>query len=169
MIGSIWDRRATKATIANSIRPRIFHLVDRREDHRGGVMMACVDWLDTDPPGQVIAPEVPCPIVLAAHPYPCLEEDSTSEDPAGVVPGQWATFAFPLLNKSSETLDGSSAYMEHLGGADAEFAPGSWQLGLDGGPQYASRNVAYSGRLTSSITPPMRRREQQDRPRPLGH
>jgi hypothetical protein len=107
----------------------LLHLVDRRGDETGGVMLACFEGIDSDPAGTVITPELPCPIELAAPIYACDADDATQEDARGVVVGGWSTLAAVLVNAGSESLAGAFAYLEHLGGADAEFEPGTWQLG----------------------------------------
>jgi hypothetical protein len=107
----------------------IVHLVDRRGDQVGGVMLACTEGLDNDPAGQLITPEVPCPIVLSGSPHPFDGDDPSKENPGGLVTGGWAQVAFPLLNPTADTLHGATAYLEHLGYADGTIEPGTWQLG----------------------------------------
>lgn len=107
----------------------ILHLVDRRGDETGGVMLACFEGIDADPAGSVIKPESPCPIELAGPIYACLEDDPGQEDPDGIIVGGWSWVAVPLVNVGSDALSGAFAYIEHLGGADADFDPGTWQMG----------------------------------------
>jgi hypothetical protein len=107
----------------------LLHLVDRREDQVGGVMLACFEGIDADPPGTTIFPERPCPIQFAGPLYACTETDATHEDPDGIVLGGWSWLAVPLVNPTADAEGEAYAYLEHLGGADGEFEPGTWQLG----------------------------------------
>ena len=107
----------------------LLHLVDRRGDETGGVMLACFEGIDADPAGTVVQPEQPCPIELAGPIYACLEDAPGQEDPDGIIVGGWSWIAVPLVNVSSDVLPGAFGYVEHLGGADADFDPGTWQMG----------------------------------------
>lgn len=107
----------------------LLHLVDRREDRTGGVLLAYLEGIDSDPAGTTITPERPCPIELAGPLYAGTEEDATQEDPDGIVVGGWSWLIVPLVNPTQAAEEGAFAYLEHLGGADGDFEPGTWQLG----------------------------------------
>jgi hypothetical protein len=109
-----------------------FQLVDqRRERIVGGVTLVCVDPPPPDAPAQIISAPNPCPVTLAAGSYavaPNADPSKPSRQTA-VRLGIACDFVAPLTNKTKAALDGVQAYLEHLGGSDAEFTPTIWNIG----------------------------------------
>jgi hypothetical protein len=127
-----------------------FHVVDRRNKRdAGGVTLACIEPMPRDSRGQSVPAAKPCEVVLAGTPY-MVEPDA---DPgrraasARLIPGAQCDFVVPLINPVDRPLDHVVAYLEHLGGSDADFAPVIWNIGTMAPKQifYATWRLRASG------------------------
>lgn len=134
-----------------------FHLVDERDGKvAGGVTLACVERVGPDPGGQIISPPNPCPIVLAADPYPLAPHGNPTKPappktiPAGVV----VELVVPLTNPQSQSVPGVQVYLEHLGTSDVSFAPATWNVGdlAPGAVFYATWAISTRGRSSGPFT-----------------
>jgi hypothetical protein len=121
-------------TTAPSRRPGIaaFHLVDRRSGNDvGGVLLVCADPPFVEPASQVVSTASPCPAVLATDLYAMQsgEDPSKSSVAKPMVAGETMELVAPIVNPTGTPLREAQVYLEHLGGSNAEFTPGTWNLG----------------------------------------
>lgn len=121
-------------TTAAPGRPGIaaFHLIDRRGGKdAGGVLLVCADPPFVEPAGQVVAPANPCPAVFAADVFIVRPgEDPSKPSPAvALVAGSSMEIVAPITNPTAGPLSEARVYLEHLGGSNAEFTPGTWNMG----------------------------------------
>ena len=118
---------------APSGRPGVaaYHLIDRRGGKdAGGVLLVCADPLFTEPGGQVVSTPKPCPIVLARDLYAIQPGDDPAKSPAKpILAGNSMEFVAQITNPTAGALKETRVYLEHLGGSNAEFAPGTWNVG----------------------------------------
>jgi hypothetical protein len=114
-----------------------FHLIDRRGGKdAGGVLLVCADPPFAEPKGQVVSTPNPCPIVLAKDLYAIQPGDDPARSvPQPIVAGRSIELVAHITNPTRGALKETRAYLEHLGGSGAEFAPGTWNAGtlLPGG------------------------------------
>jgi hypothetical protein len=109
-----------------------FHVVDERAGQpAGGVTVVCVAGGGPEPPGVVIAAANPCPVSLAAAPYPVDRgADPTQLPPTRTIAvGAEVDLVVPVINPTRGQLAGVQVYLEHLGRCDAQFAPLTWNIG----------------------------------------
>jgi hypothetical protein len=109
-----------------------FHLIDERDGKvAGGVTLACVERVGPYPDGQHITPPNPCPIALAADPYPLAPHGNPAKPtPAKTIPaGVVVQLVVPITNPRRRTVSAVQVYLEHLGSSDATFAPATWNVG----------------------------------------
>ena len=120
--------------IAPSKTPSVaaFHLVDRREGKDvGGVLLVCTDPPFAEPASQLVTTRNPCPAVLATGLYAIQPGD----DPSKSVPvepilaGDTVEIVAQITNPTTNPVKNTQAYLEHLGVSNAEFTPGTWNMG----------------------------------------
>lgn len=131
------------------------HLTDRRDGRvAGGVLLACVDPAPAEPAGQDIPTPRPCGVGLARSLYTVdLGADPGTPGPQSLTPGTTVELVAPLENATRSRLTGVTAYLEHLGGADAGFVPAAWNIGdlKRGDVFYATWIVTAGGSLPGSF------------------
>lgn len=109
-----------------------FHIVDERAGRpNGGVTIACVDGMKTEPEGKVVRSRNACPIVLAAHPYPVARGSDPRDVPSSstVTTGSAVDWVAPITNPTRKMLFDVQVYLEHLGPCNAAFTPMTWNVG----------------------------------------
>jgi hypothetical protein len=121
-------------TTAPSGRPAIaaFHLIDRRGGKdAGGVLLVCADPPFVESAGQTVSTQNPCPAVLAADLHSMRPGDDPSKSSAAtpMLAGSSMEIVAPITNPTRTPLKQTQVYLEHLGGCNAEFTPGTWNLG----------------------------------------
>jgi hypothetical protein len=145
-----------------------FNLIDRRGKRVvGGVTLACVDRPLPDGQPRTIPAANPCPVALAASPYPVGVNANPSIKPprASMTLGTPCDLVAPLANPTKTPLEDVQAYLEHLGTSDAQFTPTTWNIGTlaPGDVFYATWRVQPNGRNTgtfeSSIVVASRRKD----------
>lgn len=140
--------RATRAAVG-------FNLTDRRNGRvAGGVLLACVEPSPTDAAPVDVPTPKPCRVILARNPYTvAVGGDPRKVGAQALTPGETVELVAPLVNPLRSRLRGVTAYLEHLGGADAIFVPAAWNIG-DLRPSevfYATWVVAADGLLFGSF------------------
>jgi hypothetical protein len=133
-----------------------FNLVDRRGKRVvGGVTLACVDRPLPDGQPRTISSANPCPIVLAASPYPVrVNADPSIKPPlTSITLGTPCELVAPLTNPTKTPLEDVQAYLEHLGRSDAQFRPTTWNIGtlVPGDVFYATWRVQPNGSNTGTF------------------
>jgi hypothetical protein len=133
-----------------------FNLVDRRGKRVvGGVTLACVDRPLSDGQPRTISSTNPCPIVLAASPYPVGVNANPSIKPplASITLGTPCDLVAPLTNPTKTALEDVQAYLEHLGTSDAQFTPTTWNIGTlaPGDVFYATWRLQPNGGNTGTF------------------
>jgi hypothetical protein len=118
------------------------NLVDRRGGKIvGGVTLLVVEG-PMNAPGEPIPARDPCPIDLVDYPF-WLPAESLIDSPryAGPAPaGREIDLVAWVTNPTNSRLEEATAYLEHLGGADAAFRPSTWNLGdLEPGARFPLR------------------------------
>ena len=107
------------------------HLVDRRDGRVvGGVTLLVVEGL-INAPGGFIPARSPCPLELAEPMYwlPAGSEPDAPR-PGGPIPaGYDVELVAWVRNVGGGVLSDATAYLEHLGGAQADFRPARWNIG----------------------------------------
>lgn len=107
------------------------HLVDRRGGRVvGGVTLLVLEGV-AEPVGGPIAAPNPCPIVLTEDAFwlPAGSEPDAARFAGPVPAGYEVDLVARITNPTENVLEGATAYLEHLGGLDAEFRPATWNLG----------------------------------------
>src|SRR5262249_4064399 len=106
-------------------------LVDRRGGEVvGGVTLLIVEGGLPDPPIQPLPAKNPCPMVLGEELYwlPSALPVWAERFEGAVPPGSEVKLVAWITNPTETTLENATVYLEHLGGADAEFQPATWNL-----------------------------------------
>jgi hypothetical protein len=121
-------------TTVRSRRPGIaaFHLVDRRGGQdAGGVLLVCAEPPLIEPAGQVVSTPKPCPALLATDLYAVQPGDDPSKSAAAkpIVAGASMELVAQITNPIAIPLTETQVYLEHLGVSNAEFTPGTWNVG----------------------------------------
>jgi hypothetical protein len=109
-----------------------FHLVDRRKRKVvGGVFLVCTNPPFTEPGGQVVSTPNPCPAVLAADLYSIVpgSDPSKASGTAFMQVGSTMELVGQITNPIATPLKYAQVYLEHLGVSNAEFTPGTWNMG----------------------------------------
>jgi hypothetical protein len=106
-------------------------LTDRRNGKVvGGVLLACIDPPMQDGPGQDVPTRTPCPVTLSRAPYAVEPDtDPSSSAPQTIPSGATVDLVARLTNTKRPRLTDVTAYLEHLGGSDAQFTPAVWNIG----------------------------------------
>jgi hypothetical protein len=107
------------------------HLVDRRGGEIVGGVTLLVGGNSINVSTTPSEARNPCPLTLGEAPFwlpPGDEPDATR--PAGPIPsGYDVDLVAWITNETEASLGDTTAYLEHLDGADAEFRPAIWSLG----------------------------------------
>lgn len=134
-------------------------LVDVRDGRVvGGVTIVVLEGV-VEPVGHPIPAENPCPILLTEEPFwlPAPAEPNARRLGGPLPAGSDVKLVAWLTNPTKEPLEDATAYLEHLGGADAEFRPATWNLGsFEPGATFPATwlvraQPSTSGSWTSSI------------------
>lgn len=108
------------------------HLIDSRNGKDvGGVFLVCADPPFADSAGQTISVRNPCPAVLATDLYavqPGADPGQANAIPH-IRPGDAAEVVAQITHRAGKALKGVQVYLEHLGGSNVAFAPGTWNVG----------------------------------------
>ncbi len=120
-------------TTAPSRKPGVaaYHLIDRRGGKdAGGVLLLCADPPFAEPRSQVVSSPKPCLIVLARDLYAIQPGDDPAKSAAKpILAGNSMELVAQITNPTAAALKQTRVYLEHLGGSNAEFAPGTWNVG----------------------------------------
>lgn len=110
-----------------------FHLVDRRKGKvAGGVFLVCANPPFTEPPSQIVSTPNPCPAALATDLYTILPGNDPSKTSGAnfILAGDTMEIVAQITNPTAQPLKHAQVYLEHLGGSNAEFTPGTWNMGV---------------------------------------
>lgn len=134
-----------------------FHIVDTRKSKTaGGVLLICSNASLTEPAGVFITSPNCCPAVLVKKLYGVNPgEDVTRPRFRAIPSGKEIELIAQIINPTAKPLQDIKIYLEHLGGANAEFSPGTWNAGIlnKGDVFYASWKLQSSNWLRSEFAP----------------
>lgn len=107
------------------------HLVDTRKGKiTGGVLLICTSKPLIESPVTVITSPNACSAVLAKGLYGIEVGKAVTKPQFRVVPsGKEIEMVAQITNPTANPLQNTRVYLEHLGGANAEFDPGIWNIG----------------------------------------
>jgi len=121
------------------------HVIDSRGGKdAGGVFILCVDPPLPEPAGAIVPTRRPCPALLADLYAVALGAEPDKANAIPVHPGDAVTLV--ALIAAKQKLSDTQVYLEHLGTGNAEFAPGSWNIGsLRKGDAFAATWAVQAG------------------------
>ncbi|MCA0458545.1 MAG: hypothetical protein LCI00_31575 [Chloroflexi bacterium] len=109
-----------------------FNLIDEREGIIvGGVLLVVTDPPITEVNGQIVPARDPCLATLAQDIYWVNPGDDPSkpDNNSGIPPEKTVELIAAITNPTTKPLSGVTVYLEHLGKSNAEYEPGTWNIG----------------------------------------